>query len=80
MTCIYIAAIIRYQKFCLACRESPGSSRAFKNQRKLLTSGVIFGLNRYKCFAENKNIITTFYDFKRILSLVKILLVLINKT
>ena len=48
----------------LTCSESPNSSTAFKNQGKLLTSGVIFGVSKYECFTENKNIIRKFFGFK----------------
>ena len=40
------------------------SCTAFKNWRKLLTSGVIFAVNRYGRFMENENIIRTFCGFK----------------
>ena len=54
-----------------------------KNQRELLTSWVVFAVNRYECFMENKNMIRTFCDSKpskkTTLSLIKILLVLIKK-
>ena len=35
-----------------------------QKQRELLTSGVIFVVNRYKCFMENKNTIRTFCGCK----------------
>ena len=53
-----------------------------KNQRELLTSGVVFAVNRYKCFMENKNIIRTCGckpSKKTTLGLIKILPVLIKK-
>ena len=54
-----------------------------KHQRELLTSGVVFTVNRYEYFMENKNMIRTFCGCepskKTTLSLIKILLVLIKK-
>ena len=54
-----------------------------KNQRELLTSGVVFAVNRYKCFMENKNMIRNFCGCKpskkTTLSLIKILLVIIKR-
>ena len=35
-----------------------------KNKKELLTSGVIFAVDRYECFKENKNIIRTFCGSK----------------
>ena len=52
-----------------------------KNQRELLTPGVIFTVNTYECFMENKNMIRTFCECKSsktTLSLIKILLVFIK--
>ena len=43
-----------------------------KNQRKFLTAGVVFTVNTYECFMENKNLI-------RILNLIKILPVFMKK-
>ena len=54
-----------------------------KNLRKLLTSCVVFAVNRYECFMEDKNMIKTFcgckLSKKATLSLIKILLFLIKK-
>ena len=53
-----VEAIIRHQQLPLTCKELPTSSFIpCKNQRKLLTSGVIFTVNTYECFMENKNMI-----------------------
>ena len=49
----------------------------YKNQRQLLAPGVIFTVNTYECFMENKNMIRTFCDckfLKTTLSLITILL------
>ena len=35
-----------------------------ENQRELLTSRVVFAVNRYECFMENKNLIRTFCGCK----------------
>ena len=35
-----------------------------KNQRELLSSAVVFAVNRYECFTENKNMIRTFCGYK----------------
>ena len=61
-----VEVIIRYQKLHLTCRESPGSCTAFKSQRKLLTSEVIFVVDRYERFMENKNITRIFFLKKNI--------------
>ena len=65
------------------CRESPRSCTTCKNQRELLTSGVVFDDARYKYFIENKNVIKTFWGCKqlqkkRTLSLIKVLSVLLK--
>ena len=44
--------------------ELPSSCTAFKNQRKLLTSGIIFAVNKYECFMEYKNTTRPFYGCK----------------
>ena len=53
-----------------------------KNQWELLMPWIVFAVNRYECFMENKNIISTFCGCKpskkNKLSLIKILLVLAN--
>ena len=50
-----------------------------KNQGKLLTSELVFVVNRYECFMEYKNLISTLQTFQKTkLSLIKILLVLIK--
>ena len=36
----------------------------YKNQRVLLISGVVFAVNRYECFMENKNMIRKFCGCK----------------
>ena len=35
-----------------------------KNQGEILMSGVVFAVNRYECFMENKNMIRTFCGCK----------------
>ena len=51
-----------------------------KNLRELLTSGVIFAVNRYEYFIENKNIVRTFCGCKPSKTKdIKILLVFIKK-
>ena len=45
-------------------RVSYSSSFTTCKNKKLLTSGVIFAVNRYECFMENKNIIRTFCNSK----------------
>ena len=36
----------------------------FKNQKKLLKSWVVFAVNRYECFMENKNMLRIFSGCK----------------
>ena len=54
-----------------------------KFRKKILNSGVIFTVNTYECFMENKNTVRTFCgckSSKTTLSLIKILLFFLKKT
>ena len=56
--CINIVeVIIRHQKLLQTCRELPTVALSHHMKiRELWTSGGVFGVNRYECFMENKNI------------------------
>ena len=79
-----VEAIRRHQKLLLTCRELHTVTISYHVKiGKLLTSGVVFVVNRYQHFMENKSIIRAICDCKpskkTTLSLIKILLVVIKK-
>ena len=56
--------IIRHQMLLLACRELSAVALSHHLKiRKLLTSALVFAVNRYEFIVENKNI-RTFSDCK----------------
>ena len=61
-----VQAIIRHQKLLLTCKDLPTVALSIpcKNQKQLLTSTVVFAVNRYECLMENKNLIRTFCGCK----------------
>ena len=79
-----VEAIIRHRKLPLTCRELHTVALShYVKIRELLTSGVVFAVNRYECIMENKNIIIIFCSCKTFkktttLNLLKVLLVVIK--
>ena len=62
-----LEAIITHQKLLLTSRELPTVALALapcENQKELLTSGVVFAVNRYEGFMEIKSMIRTFCGCK----------------
>ena len=60
-----VDAIIRHRKLLLTCRELPTVALSHHVKiRELLTSEVVFAVNRSECIMENKNIIRTFCGCK----------------
>ena len=51
-----VKAIMSHQNLLLACRELPKVALSYhvKNVRELLTSGMLFAVNRYDFFMERK--------------------------
>ena len=62
-----VEAIIRHQKLVLTWRELPTVAfwyNAKIRENYLLTSSIVFAVNKYECFMENKNMIKTFCGCK----------------
>ena len=80
-----VEAIFRHRKLLLTCRElSTVVLSHHVKIRELLTSGVVFAVNRYECLIKNENTIRMFCSCKpsknTTLNLIKVLLVVTKNT
>ena len=77
-----VKAIIRHRKLLLTCTDLPTVALSHHVKiRALLTSGVVFAVDTYECFTENKNIRTICGckpSKKTALNLIKVSLVVIK--